>query len=132
MSFSDQLYAFQKEAIAKTGADAKKITATLFGAIINDSPVLTGAFKGDWKASQNAPITTSSGRLDPSGVSTLAEMKMVVGGLPNTRDWTCYLSNNKIYGPPIEYLQHSMKAPYGVVRINLSKITQHIRTALHG
>jgi len=130
MSFASQLETVTANIMLKTNEDAKKVVKTLNKAIVDGTPVLSGRLKGGWTGSQNAPITIETGRLDANGSTVLADLDSVVDGLPKNRDWTFFLANNVPYGMKIEYLQYSAKAPYGMVRVNISRIASLVKQAL--
>ncbi|UPT52970.1 minor capsid protein [Hafnia phage yong3] len=128
--FAKQLQAASQKIVVQTSEQAGKAAEMLFDRVVDDTPVLTGALKGAWAASQVAPLLADTRKPDPNGTATKAEIKAVIAGLPKTKDWTVFLANPKKYGPRIEYMSHSAKAPYGMVRINLAKLPALIRQAI--
>ena len=93
----------------------------LFRAVVMDTPVLEGTLRGNWQASSVSPITSELGMRDSAQV--FAEMEAVLSGARMTDD--IYLRNNLPYAYPIEYYGHSsVKAPQGMVRKNVMRLSQ--------
>ena len=84
-------------------------------AVIDGTPVKTGALRGSWQGSIEAPILDSIPRLDPSGELPKAQ----VASLPVSLSNDIYLANSLPYAERIEY-GYSQQAPAGMVRVNIA------------
>ncbi|OED34516.1 hypothetical protein AB832_07405 [Flavobacteriaceae bacterium (ex Bugula neritina AB1)] len=126
MSFSGKINQFKVDAIEATEETRKAAIIALFRSVIQDTPVDTGRLRGNWQASINNP---ESGTIDAfntgTSVAIAAAIKTVEGSQAGE---TLYLVNNLPYAEKIEY-GYSQQAPQGMVRRNLSRITQIIRQA---
>lgn len=132
MSFVKQLEDARVNILKSASKDSKKILTTLSDMIVDGTPVLTGRLKGNWIATIGSPAAAKRDNLDPVGSATKAEIYGIVDNLPNSTDWVFYLVNNQPYGQRIEYLGWSQKAPYGMVRISLTRLASSIRHSLKG
>lgn len=96
---------------------AKAATKELLSNIIQTTPVDTGHLKGNWQTTLGAPASGEIDRLDKGGGAAISEMIGVV----NNWDLKIHLSftNTAPYSELIEYGYSRIKAPAGMVRINL-------------
>jgi hypothetical protein len=90
------------------------VLVNMGGAIIGDTPVLTGMLKGNWQTSVGAP-KTSEIPLRPANLA-VAELVDVANKLKG--DETVFIRNNRPYAVKIEY-GHSKKRPEGMLRKNV-------------
>lgn len=122
MSFSKQLTAFVSGTQEKIDKTVKGATVTLATNVITETPVDSGAARGNWQASVGQPKT---GVLDRIGAdAAIAEVEATV---PNEAGSVVYLSNNLPYINKLEY-GHSDQAPHGMVRTNAGdwpRIVEH-------
>lgn len=88
----------------------------VFSSIIEDTPIKTGALKGNWIASIGSPSSDKTGTLDRMGDITVSNMRKEIRDF-KTGD-TVYLVNTLEYAERIEY-GYSGQAPYGMVRVNI-------------
>lgn len=119
MSFSQQIASFGDKASAQVQKVRRGVVIKLFSAVILDSPVLTGRFRGNWQAKIGAPIVTITERLDKSGQEPIREVE--TAAKESDGDQAVFLSNNLPYGPKLEFDGWSKKAPEGMVRRNVAR-----------
>lgn len=86
-----------------------------------------GRFRSNWQFSIGTPAEGTLERLDASGATTLAKLKLQVEQL--TLGQTAYLVNNLPYGIALEY-GHSTQAPHGMVRVTLTHFQQIVDDAI--
>ena len=65
-----------------------------FSGVIRDTRVDTGRLRGNWQCSEDAPITGTTERLDPTGQHAITDMQSTVQGVSLS-----YLTNNLEYAP---------------------------------
>lgn len=123
MSFSADLQAFAKKSKLSILTARNGICLKLFGAVVMDTPVLTGALRGNWTCTLNEP--TSEGdklHVDPPGTKTVARITATING-STLNDTVVILQNNLDYAYGIEYEGWShTKAPNGMLRRNLERV----------
>lgn len=78
----------------------KAVTISLFGAVIKDTPVMTGRLRGNWQTNEGSPKGGEVERLDPSGAEAINEATNVVDGTQG--DTVVHLTNNLPYAVPNE------------------------------
>lgn len=117
MSFSKQLTAFVNGTNEKIDKTVKGATVTIATNIINETPVDTGAAKGNWQASVGQPKIGILDQQDPAGEKAIAD---AIKAIPDEAGSVVYLSNNLPYINRLEY-GHSDQAPQGMVRVNTGK-----------
>ena len=118
-SFSLQL----SSAIGEIKEDVKRkqnaIIFELGRAIIMDSPVDTGMFRGNWRWSYS-PAQMEIDRQDKSGQQAINELTGFLNSFNGGQMW---MLNGLPYGNRLEY-GYSKKAPQGFVRRNIARINQ--------
>lgn len=100
MSFSDEVFAFEKFAEKQIGDDFRAMAIDLFSSIIEDTPVLEGRLKGNWNTSIGSPDLNESDVKDPSGGMTIQKMQRVV--LSQKGEQPVFIANNLPYAEVIE------------------------------
>ena len=121
MSFSMQLSNWTKKQIPRLQSERKEILMRLFRAVVMDTPVLEGTLRGNWRASAISPLTDQLANRNVTQV--MSEIESVLSGARMVDD--IYLRNNLPYAYPIEYYGHSsVKAPQGMVRKNVMRLSQ--------
>ena len=122
MSFSKQLTAFVSGTQDKIDKTVKGATVVLATNVITETPVDTGAARGNWQASVGQPKT---GIVERTGAdAAIAEVEATV---PDKAGSVVYLANNLPYINKLEY-GHSQQAASGMVRVNAArwpKIVEH-------
>lgn len=141
MNFGKDLGKFQVDAIGATEKTVRGTAIALWKAVILDSPVDSGRFRGNWFASQTAPETTVTASIDKVGAATVSKAKAEV---LSASDWqNLWLANNLPYSHVLEFGEYpnppklgswnkskqryeintiggySDQAPSGVVRTNV-------------
>ena len=118
-SFALQLTRASKEIMEAVTLRQRWIIFELAKAIVMDSPVDKGTFRGNWRFSFNHDQQQLN-RQDPSGATVMAELQSFINGYNSGEMW---LLNGLSYGLPLEY-GHSRKAPNGFVRRNIARINE--------
>jgi hypothetical protein len=121
VSFTSDLKKFQVSFSEANDEMIQGIEIALFSAVILDSPVDTGRFRGNWQATINTPATGTLTTLDPSGQKTTGQIVTFTEGLSGGR--ITYLTNNLPYAQKLEY-GYSGQAPQGMVRRNAARFQQ--------
>ena len=116
-SFALQLTRASKEIMEAVTLRQRWIIFELAKAIVMDSPVDKGTFRGNWRFSFNHDQQQLN-RQDPSGATVLGELQSFINGYNSGEMW---LLNGMRYGTKLEY-GYSRKAPGGMVRRNIARI----------
>lgn len=118
MSFSGDVGKFKLDAMKATEKTSRGTSIALWRAVILDSPVDSGRFRGNWFASSGAPSDVTTAEVDSQGVRTVAKAAQFV---QSTNDWqSLWLSNNLPYSERLEF-GYSSQAPEGMVRKNIAR-----------
>lgn len=145
MGFADKIKQFSVEVPEQLDGAAKKITIDFFSGVIRDTPVDTGRLRANWQCTIGG---TASGELDVTdkqGQETINKMVQTVDAAP--RDFVAYLTNNLAYAPVAEFglwkdkdgkpangprtiSGYSTQAPFGMVGLNVSRISHFIKQAV--
>lgn len=105
----------------------RAVVFSLFKSVILDTPVLEGRLRGDWQVTLNSPAKGEAEIIDPDGIKTIKNVTKFIQKMPKGEQ-DIYLTNNLPYAYKIEYGGHSSrKAPEGMVRKNIVRITENIR-----
>jgi len=89
-----------------------------------------GRLRGNWQFSSNSPASGELDMVDPSGAKTVAAMQQGVLAVNFREDVKLYLSNNLPYARRIEYDGWSKQAPTGMVRKNIIKISNNLKSKI--
>ena len=116
-SFALQLTQASKEVMEAVTLRQRWIIFELAKAIVMDSPVDKGTFRGNWRFSFSHDQQQLN-RQDPSGATVLAELQSFINGYNSGEMW---LLNGMRYGTKLEY-GYSRKAPGGMIRRNIARI----------
>ncbi len=122
MSFSAQVAAFGNGTAAKLQQIRKAVTLKLMGAVVMDTPVLTGRLRANWQVSQGAPLRQTDETTDPDGGMVTREIVAEVGASDGSQDM--FLTNSLPYAARIEFDGYSGKAPEGMLRRNVRRFNQ--------
>ena len=124
MSFTAELGVFRLKSLAKVEQVRKAIIFKLFGAVVMDTPVLTGRLRGNWQVTIGNPATGTLDRTDKSGATVMSEISRNLGN----GDCVVNLTNNLPYAARIEFDGWShTKAPEGMMRRNVVRINELIK-----
>ena len=127
MSLAVDLDKFAASAIAKVERTRRGVCLKLFGAIIRDTPVLTGRLRGNWQTSLASPLL---GEL-PLRPEAAAVGEMMVAVQSMHGDVPIFFRNNLPYAARIEYDGWShTKAPAGMVRKNVAQVMRLVAEAV--
>lgn len=116
MNIHDALIKAGNDKLAYMIGIRKKAIQACCDAIIDGTPVRTGALRGSWRSSEGSPLFDSTPRIDPSGAEPKEELSDVLQKI--TSEDVCF-TNSLPYSESIEFDGHSQKAPEGMVRKNL-------------
>lgn len=107
------------------GVFKKGVLIKLFGAVIKDTPVLTGRLRGNWQFTVGKPAATSPTSVDNPIETVTAGVQAKV----TDKDGVYNLTNNMHYAHRIEYEGWSkVKAPHGMVRRNMVRIANLLQS----
>ena len=116
MNFGKDLGRFQVDAIGATEKTVRGTAIALWKAVILDSPVDSGRFRGNWFASSTTPETKVTTNIDKAGAVSVSRATTEV---LTASDWeNMWLANNLPYSERLEF-GWSNQAPSGVVRTNV-------------
>lgn len=116
MSFSTDMTKIAARLQSSIEEAARGTIIELFRAVIQDTPVDTGRLAGNWQTTASAP---AAGEVNRGKGAAEAEATLTV-----KKPGVYWLTNNLPYAQRIEFDGHSsVKAPQGMVRINLRRIT---------
>ena len=121
MSFSSDVHRIAK----KMGDNAETVASAtfieLFSSVIKDTPADEGRLRGEWQTTKNSP---AQGEANRTGAAVaIAEVYAVV-----TKPDLYYMTNVMPYAERIEFDGWShTKAPRGMVRINIKRLSQILR-----
>lgn len=124
MSFAGDLKDFELKFSDASDDFVQGVEVSLFNAVILDSPVDTGRFRGNWQTTTANPATGIAGGIDPTGAATIAAMTAFVESLKGGR--VTFLTNNLPYAQRLEY-GYSGQAPEGMVRKNVARFQSIIK-----
>lgn len=127
-TFDEQIKAFQRKALDNIDKTMRGVSQRLFKAIIFDSPIDTGRFRGNWQASGATPKLGQLDLFDKSGNKTVADMTQYIKTAASAEQFT--LANNLPYAAKLEFGGYgngpktvggfSEQAPQGMVRVNVA------------
>ena len=115
-----------------TGKSLENVATASFldvtGGVIRDTPVDKGQLRANWRVGIDAPATGQLDIVDPSGQATQAAL---INQAPNIFGRLVYFTNNLPYARRIEYEGYSsVKAPQGMLRININRFTDAVELAI--
>lgn len=119
MSFSDQIKKAREKMVQEADEHRKAVTIKLFGAVIKDTPFVSGRLRGNWQTNEGSPKQGELERLDPTGSEALNEAVSTVN--QTNQDSVVHLTNNLPYAVPMEN-QTAMLAK------NMARIEQIVRS----
>lgn len=108
----------------------KKSVFDLTSAIIQDTPVDSGRLRANWLVSFNTPIDAELKLEDKEGSATIAKAKALIG--ESKVPLVYWINNNLQYANHIEYGGSKLKAPQGMVRINILRFNKYLQANLKG
>lgn len=145
MGFADKIKQFSVEVPEQLDGAAKKITIDFFSGVIWDTPVDTGRLRANWQCTIGDAASGELDVTDKQGQETINKMVQTVDAAP--RDFVAYLTNNLAYAPVAEFglwkdkdgkpangprtiSGYSTQAPFGMVGLNVSRISHFIKQAV--
>ena len=127
MNFEAGVRAWTSKAAGQFEKLRRAVIIELFSSVILDTPVDTGRLRGNWVISNGAPDSGTVEILDPSGSVSIASVSALAAGLPAGKDTKTFLTNSLPYAYEIEYEGASRKAPSGMVRKNMLRISANLK-----
>lgn len=115
-----------------TGGSLEHVATASFldvaSGVIQDTPVDKGQLRANWRVGIDAPATGQLDITDPSGQMAQADL---AAKAPNIFGRLVYFTNNLPYARRIEYEGYSsIKAPQGMLRININRFTDAVEKAI--
>lgn len=126
-SFSQGLQNYRDKTVQQLEDIFHHVVIDIGTSLVILSPVYTGRFKGNWQVTIGSPADHSLNVYDKVGHETIARITAEVAQL--TLGQTAYISNQLLYGVPLEY-GHSQQAPNGFVRITLARFDEIVKEAV--
>lgn len=127
MSFAAKMHGFAIKTTREVEAVKRVVAIKLFGAIIEDTPVLTGRLRGNWQTTIRSPALDELPIRD--GSAAMDDVAKVAGEAKG--DDTIIFRNNLPYAARIEFEGWShTKAPQGMVRKNVLLFQQNVKNAI--
>ena len=118
-SFRDQFDKATLKAMTAVSREAKARLMGFVGAVVDDTPVLTGKLKGSWQIVKTGAQFLNDLPVDPEGAATKARLIQKIKYLPIHMDWQIMFGTPVPWAYRIEYEGWSKKAPSGMVRKNI-------------
>lgn len=129
MSIIDEFNKFSQASEAEAERIIRGTAISLFGAIITDTPVISGRLRGNWQTSTGKPKTSQLNRDDKSGAAASSEAASVANGFKIADN--LYLANNLIYAEVIEN-GNATHRPQGMVKRNVQAFNDEIKKRVKG
>lgn len=118
-SFRNQFDSATLKAMTAVSREAKARLMGFVGAVVDNTPVLTGKLKGSWQIIKTGAQFLSEFPNDTEGTATKARLMQKIKYLPIHMDWQIMFGTPVPYAWKIEYEGWSKKAPNGMVRKNI-------------
>lgn len=117
----------QRQLVARTDQELRLIAIDLYGWITKDTPVDTGHLRASWRLERGAPDLSTppalaSGQKLSEAQLESGEAGAIAGLSPDERARSIYITNSLPYALRIEYGHSRVKAPQGMVRVNLKRL----------
>jgi len=126
VSFASDVHRIAKDMKQDVERVAAATFIELFTSVIKDTPADTGRLQGNWQTTTNTPATGLLTATGPAGAISMVALTISKPDL-------YYLTNNLPYAETIEFDGHSkVKAPRGMVRINVKRLEQILRKKARG
>jgi hypothetical protein len=128
MSFSQRLNRWIEGSQREVFELNKSITLRLMKGVLKDTPVLEGRLRSNWFPTKGAPSNETSEQIVDLNVKIAEIDNFIKSTIKPDEDFDVYLTNNLPYAYRIEYQEYSkIKAPRGMVRINLFNVAEKLR-----
>jgi hypothetical protein len=127
VSLSAQINAFAEKSLERVEHIRRGFCLKLFGAIVKDTPVLTGRLRGNWQTNAGSPKVGELPLRTPDAV--MGEVRTVIDSVHG--DVPIFFTNNLPYAARIEYDGWShTKSPEGMVRRNVARVLRLVNEAV--
>ena len=124
-SFSDQVKAFERDALRKMDLAVRKISLEMFSRIILKSPVDTGRFRANWQVAIGSIPSGTLDLYDKTGTATVSKADLKLMGA-KAGD-TIYLANNLPYAIALEEGHSKTQAPQGMVALTVQEFSHIVK-----
>jgi hypothetical protein len=128
MSFAADLGRFRRSTKDRLDRVRRVVVIKLFSAVVQDTPVLTGRLRGNWRVSIGSPLSGSIDRLDPTGAQVGTEIQAIAADSAGAD--AVWMTNSLPYAARIEYDGWSKKAPEGMMRRNVARFQRLVDEAV--
>lgn len=118
-SFRNQFDKATLKAMKRVSAEAKGRLMGFVGAVVDDTPVLSGHLKGSWQIVKTGEQFLDQFPDDEVGTITKQRLIQKIKYLPIHMDWQIMFGTPVPYASKIEYEGWSKQAPSGMVRKNI-------------
>lgn len=125
--FSDTVRRWAKKAELATETAMQAAFIEVSQGTVQDTPVLDGYLRANWRCSVNAPADGIVATSDPSGTATVAAIQQFV---PQIGGNVVFFTNNSPYARRIEYEGWSKKAPQGMLNRNVNNFVEAAERAI--
>ena len=123
MSFAGDLGKFRSQAMQEADKKFRGAALSIYGAVIEATPVDSGRLRSNWFLSVNTPSNETTD--DTTGNVSQVKALGAVGQLKI--GYSAYLTNNMPYARRIEYEGWSNQAPTGMLRVTVEKAKPELR-----
>lgn len=126
-SFSLDMSAFAKKAGANADKVVRKVSFSLFSAIMKSTPVDTSRARNSWMFSVNAPDNTA-----PINIRSNSEADSeLINGINGYKEGQeLWLSNNLSYIQSLEFGHSKQSPPHAMVRLNVMRFQTFVDKAV--
>ncbi|MEC4590567.1 hypothetical protein VPG91_06180 [Nitrospirillum amazonense] len=118
-NFSADIAKWVAKAKGNTDQAVRNVVTDVATALVDRTPVQTGAARGNWRADAKGFTVRPTGRLDPDGAETVAHITESVGGM-KAGD-LIYITNSSAYILDLEH-GSSKQAPAGMVSVTIAEL----------
>lgn len=118
-SFRNQFDKATLKAMQSVSKEAKARLMGFCGAVVDDTPILSGTLKGSWQIVKTGAQFLENLPPDLTGQATKQRLIQKIKYLPIHMDWQIMFGTPVPYASKIEYEGWSKQAPSGMVRKNI-------------
>lgn len=125
--FSDTVRRWAKKAELATETAMQAAFIEVSQGTVQDTPVLDGYLRANWRCSVSAPAVGAVVAADPSGTATVTAIQQFA---PQIGGNVVFFTNNSPYARKIEYEGFSKKAPQGMLNRNINNFIEAAERAI--
>lgn len=133
MGFADDIEKARKKMVNDVDEFRQAVTISLFNSVIEDTPVRSGRLRGNWQtnegdAKKGQLVTVDESETENAPQNTQRSKDEVENVVQLSKpDSEIHLSNNLPYAASVEFGGSKEKAPEGMLRKNVARISQILR-----